>query len=143
MTVALGAAVALLMIAFVGALMAEVPRQRGPVKTISAASRPEPVDAAASTTDVPYGWWTYLSLQPQLDLPTDAGDVVLTSIPDRYLNDPLPAAFLVPVRVRGTTGIAAVGPPASLVWTEGYFSYSLSSPTLSIANLVEVASALR
>jgi hypothetical protein len=99
--------------------------------------------AAPASTAIPLGWWTYLSDQRQLDLPAGSGDAVLTSMPDRYLNDPLPAAFRVPVTVRGTTGIAAAGPPAALIWTEGDLSYSISSATLTIPQLVDLASALR
>lgn len=139
---ALAVAVAVLGIALLGTLRAVPVPARAPA-VASATPSARAVDVPA-VTPVPVGWWTYLSGQQlQLVLPADAGDVVLTSIPDRYLNDPLPAVFRVPVSVRGTTGIAAVGPPASLVWTEGDLSYSLSSPSLTVPQLVDLASALR
>jgi hypothetical protein len=129
--------------AFLGTIRAAPVPARAPASPAATVADAVAGVATPTSTTVPVGWWTYLSAARQLVLPADAGDVVLTSIPDRYLNDPLPAVFRVPVSVRGTTGIATAGPPASLIWTEGDLSYSISSPTLTIPQLVDLASALR
>jgi hypothetical protein len=97
----------------------------------------------------------------------DANDLVLFAFPDRLANEPLPNLDFLPVRVRGTEGLAvnlAEPPPreANVVWiagdspmvtgehpkwvvfwTEAGTAYSLSSDGRDLADLLRVAGSLR
>ena len=79
-----------------------------------------------------------------LSLPPDEGDVQLSAIPERLVNDPQPADQRLVVRVRGTIGIAADAEgAATLSWSERGYFYRLTSGTLGVAELARVAGRLR
>ena len=78
-----------------------------------------------------------------LALPPGVTDAELQSMPDRYVNEPLPASFRVPLSVRGLAAVASADPPSAIIWTEGGQSYLLTSRVRSIPQLVELASRLR
>jgi len=59
------------------------------------------------------------------------------------VNEPPPASFRLVITVRGIPALASVEPPATITWTEGGLSYRLSSRFQTIAQLVNVAGALR
>ncbi|MGH2450270.1 MAG: hypothetical protein ACRDGE_03160 [Candidatus Limnocylindria bacterium] len=80
---------------------------------------------------------------PTLSLPPGLGEVTLSVIPDRLLNDPPDARFRLPVPVRGAVGLGSVEGPAAVTWSEGGFWYELRSPVHTVAQLVELAGALR
>jgi hypothetical protein len=96
----------------------------------------------------------------------DTSDVVLFAFPDRLANEPLPNWGFLPVRVRGTEGLAVnlAEPPAreGVVWiagdapmvtgehtkwvvfrTEAGTAYSLSSESRDLSDLLRVAGSLR
>ena len=64
-------------------------------------------------------------------------------MPDRYMNESLPAPFRIPLTIRGMSGLASAEPPSAILWTEGGLSYLLTSRSLSIPQLVDLAAALR
>jgi hypothetical protein len=97
---------------------------------------------------------------------SEHGDLVLFSFPDRLANEPLPNLGFLPVRVRGTEGLAvnlaepptreAVGwiagdspmvtgehPRWVVFWTEAGTAYSLSSDRRDLADLLRIAGSLR
>ena len=79
-----------------------------------------------------------------LSLPPDEGDVQLSAIPERLVNDPQPANQTLVVRVRGTVGVAAdADGAATLSWSERGYFYRLTSGTLGVAELARVAARLR
>lgn len=100
------------------------------------------IAVAPSPTDVRIGWWTYLTLTPQLTLPPGTTGVDLWVMPDRLVNEPPDARLRLRVQVRGTFGIAA-DQPAEIAWTEDGSWYQMRSRSLTIAQLIDVASALR
>jgi hypothetical protein len=96
----------------------------------------------------------------------ETSDVVLFAFPDRLANEPLPNWGFLPVRVRGTEGLAvnlAESPPREHVvwiagdspmvtgehprwvifWTEAGTAYSLSSDRRDLPDLLRVAGSLR
>ena len=80
----------------------------------------------------------------RLSLSPDEGDVQLSAIPERLVNDPQPADQTLVVRVRGTVGIAAdTEGAATLSWSERGYFYRLTSGTLGVAELARVAGRLR
>lgn len=64
-------------------------------------------------------------------------------MPDRYVNESLPATFRLVITVRGVPALASIEPPATITWTEGGLSYRLSSRFQTTAQLVDLAGALR
>ncbi len=66
-------------------------------------------------------------------------DVVLSAMPDRFLNEVGPAALREAVRVRGTLGIASVERPAVIMWTERGVTYWLTSATRTTDDLIRLA----
>ncbi|HUG56411.1 MAG TPA: hypothetical protein VMJ92_04970 [Candidatus Limnocylindrales bacterium] len=78
-----------------------------------------------------------------LSVPAGLGDVRLSVLPDRLLNDPPDARFRLPVSVRGAVGLGSVEGPPAVTWSEGGFWYELSSPVHTVAELAELAGALR
>lgn len=70
-------------------------------------------------------------------------DAVLSSMPDRFVNEPGPAALRAVITVRGGPGIASVEPPAVIMWTERGTTYWLTSPTRSTDELIGIADELR
>jgi hypothetical protein len=96
----------------------------------------------------------------------DTTDVVLFAFPDRLANEPLPNWGFLPVRVRGTEGLAVnldeprtredvvwiagdspmvtgEHPKWVVFWTEAGTAYSLSSDSRDLADLLRVAGSLR
>jgi hypothetical protein len=97
----------------------------------------------------------------------DTSDVVLFGFPDRLANEPLPNWGFLPVRVRGTEGLAVnlaeplpreanvvwiagdspmvtgEHPRWVVFWTEAGTAYSLSSESRDLSDLLRVAGSLR
>lgn len=69
-------------------------------------------------------------------------DVVLSSIPDRLLNEAGPAALRAVIRVRGALGLASVEQPWVIMWTEDGITYWLTSPTHTTDELIRLADTL-
>jgi hypothetical protein len=69
--------------------------------------------------------------------------VDLAAMPDRFANEPPPAALQRVITVRGIPGLASVSGPAMILWTESGIAYWLTSPTRSIDELIQIASDLR
>ena len=84
-----------------------------------------------------------VALTRRLALPLGVVDADLSAMPDRYVNESLPASFRIVVSVRGHAGIASVDPPSTIVWTEGDLHYLLTSSARTVPQLVELASRLR
>lgn len=70
-------------------------------------------------------------------------DAVLSSMPDRFVNEAGPAALRAVISVRGGPGIASVEQPAVIMWTERGTTYWLTSPLRSTAELIHIADELR
>ncbi len=79
----------------------------------------------------------------RLELPRDLVDVVLSAMPDPFLNEPADARLRAEIDVRGRQGIAAVETPATIMWTERGTTYWMTSPTRSTAELIAIADELR
>ena len=118
--------------------LASVAREAAPAAPSPAASlalaRPTPAAAASAPAN---------AIALSLTLPAGVIDAELSAMPDRYVNEPLPASFRVPLSIRGYGGVASVDPPAAIIWTEGGISYALTSRVRSIPQLVELALRLR
>lgn len=99
-----------------------------------------PVSRAVVTTTISPG---LIPLARQLALPPGVIGVDLAAIPDQLLNDQPAARLRIGVNIRFTSGLASVDAPSEIAWTESGYYYWLRSPTLSISQLIEVASALR
>jgi len=108
----------------------------------SAAQAPDAPPAAARPALAPVGGGSAVTTVV-LALPPGVTDADLSAIPDRYVNEPLPPSFRVPLRVRGVAAVASAEPPFAITWTEGGLAYLLTSRARTIAQLVDLASRLR
>lgn len=104
----------------------------------------------SAAVPVPLAAATILLRTPVVDVPSRAlvlppgvPDVELSVMPDRFVNEPPPASFRLLVIIRGIPGLASVEGPASVTWTEDGLSYRLASPVRTLAQLIDLASALR
>ena len=81
-----------------------------------------------------------------LALPPGVPDARLFTMPDRLTNEALTNRPFITVQIRGTQGLGLrVGSPegAWIMWTEGGTAYWLSSEHRDLADLVDLAGALR
>ena len=88
-----------------------------------------------------------LSAGPELSLPPNTTDVLLSMVPDRLANEAWPPLQFVPVRVRSFAGLASEGlRPGDyrmVTWIERGNSYWLVSSNRDVADLVKLADSLR
>jgi hypothetical protein len=113
-------------------------------------------DGPAGTTDEPLRTTMFsrdgtrviaAPLNPDLSLPPNTTDVLLSMVPDRLANEAWPPLQFVPVRVRTVTGLASEGlRPGDyrmVTWIERGNAYWLVSSNREIADLVKLADSLR
>lgn len=79
----------------------------------------------------------------RLELPRDATDIVLSAMPDRFVNEPGDARLRAVIDVRGKQGVAAIELPATIMWTEQGITYWMTSPDRTTAELIAIADGLR
>jgi hypothetical protein len=107
-------------------------------------SQPAPLPSAAIGAPAPAAAISAPIVPPHLlALPFGVIDADLSAMPDRYVNEPLPASFRRVISVRGRAAVASVDPPSAIIWTEDGLHYSLTSSARSTAQLIELADRLR
>ena len=86
-------------------------------------------------------------LNPDLSLPPNTTDVLLSAVPDRLANEAWPPLQFTPVRVRSVMGLASEGlRPGDyrmVTWNELGNEYWLVSSQRDVADLVRLANSLR
>jgi len=86
-------------------------------------------------------------LNPDLSLPPNTTDVLLSAVPDRLANEAWPPLQFTPVRVRSVMGLASEGlRPGDyrmVTWNERGNAYWLVSSERDVADLVRLANSLR
>ena len=86
-------------------------------------------------------------LDPDLSLPPNTTDVLLSAVPDRLANEAWPPLQFTPVRVRSVIGLASEGlRPGDyrmVTWNERGSAYWLVSSQRDVADLVQLANSLR
>jgi len=86
-------------------------------------------------------------LNPDLSLPPNTTDVLLSAVPDRLANEAWPPLQFTPIRVRSVMGLASEGlRPGDyrmVTWNERGNAYWLVSSERDVADLVRLANSLR